>query len=372
MNLAELKTSHYRSQLRAALEAAYARHGDLDYRALFTACTDRGEQLWREVLVPELGAERAAAFDKALWRVRMRPETSIPWPMGFGYAFGAACHALAGGRGESRAYAATTAGLANFLVGLFDYLLDKHPREFGTLGELVSDDALRRYTLDRDLSTFVVDSAQTLAAGLVALYRLYLQRCHHQLGDANDAPMARAWSNALRQVHDAERQSVSWRISKVPPTAAMIEQSETPGVYAYWMIAVVACLDAGDAGLRRMEPFARRLIRFMRLVDTVVDIEDDIRNDLWGGAVARIALEAHNQQDADRIVREITEECVQLLDVLQGEVASLYWDAGDAFSLADILWAFVWTGAGGQIPGWRDKGLEAIERERSAAATASD
>ncbi|MCK7581373.1 MAG: hypothetical protein MZV65_40905 [Chromatiales bacterium] len=140
-------------------------------------------------------------------------------------------------------------------------------------------------------------------------------------------------------------------------------------MYAYWMIAVVACLDAGDEGLRRMEPFARRLVRFMRLVDTVVDIEDDIRNDLWGGAVARIALEARDQQDADRIVREITEECAQLLSVLQGEVAGLFWEPGDAFSLADILWAYVWTGAGGLIPGWQDKGLEAINRERAATAT---
>ncbi|MCK7581374.1 MAG: hypothetical protein MZV65_40910 [Chromatiales bacterium] len=194
MILAELQTSHFRPQLRAALEAAYPRHPEADYQALFTACTERGERLWREELVPEIGAAPAAAFDKALWRVRMRAETSIPWPMGFGYAFGAACHALAGGQAERRAYAATTAGLANFLVGLFDYLLDKHPREFGALGELVSDAALKRYTLERDLSTFVVDPAQTLAAGLASLYRLYLQRCHRQLGEVKDSPMARAWS----------------------------------------------------------------------------------------------------------------------------------------------------------------------------------
>ena len=55
--------------------------------------------------------------------------------------------------------------------------------------------------------------------------------------------------------------------------------------------------------------------------------------------------------------------------MLQGEVARLYWESGDAFSLADILWAYVWTGAGGQIPGWQDKGLEAINRERAATLT---
>lgn len=363
MNLVELRTDHYTPLLRAALEAGYPRHRELDYNALFSACSDRGGRLWREQIVPALGAVQAEAFDKALWRVRMRAETSIPWPVGFGYAFGAACHALAGGRTEDRVYAATTAGLANFLVGLFDHLLDKHPREFGTLGDLVSDAALKRYTLDRDLSAFVADPQQVLAAGLVGLYRLYLMRCHHLLGEPEDTPTARAWSDALRSVHEAERLSVTWKISQVPVSRAMIEQSETPGLHAYWMIALVACLGVGEEGVKKMEPFARRFIRFMRQVDSVVDIEDDIRNDAWGGMVARIALEARDQDDADRIVTETADECAQLLQDLRDTVSHIFWEPGDAFSLADILWAYVWTWAGGQIPGWQDKGLEAVNRE---------
>ncbi len=341
MNLADLRTDHYKPLLRAALEAGYARHRELDYNALFSACTERGGRLWREQIVPEFGAVQAEAFDKALWRVRMRAETSIPWPVGFGYAFGAACHALAGGRTEDRVYAATTAGLANFLVGLFDHLLDKHPREFGALGDLVGDAALKRYTLDRDLSAFVADPQEVLAAGLVGLYRLYLTRCHRLLGEPKDTPTASAWSDALRSVHEAERLSVTWKMSQVPVSPTMIEQSETPGLYAYWMIALVACLGVGEEGVKKkMEPFARRFIRFMRQADSVVDIEDDIRNDVWGGMVARIALEAHDQNDADRIVSEATDECVRLLQDL-GNVSDIFWEPGDAFSLADILWAYV-------------------------------
>jgi hypothetical protein len=352
MKLTDIQTAHYKPMLRAALEAGYPRHRKLDCSGLIKICTQRSAQLWREKIVPEIGPEQAAAFEKALWRVRMRAETSIPWPMAFGYAFGAACHALAGGDEAARDEPATTAALANFLIGLFDHLMDKYPREFGAVGSLMSEEALTRYILERDLSGLVQDPQQTLAAGFVSLYRLYFTRCHRLLGERKDSFLAHLWRDALLQMHAAQSASVGWRISTVPASPAMIEQSETPGTYSYWIIAMSACLGLNEGAIRLMEADARKYIRLTRLVDGVVDVEDDIKNDLWGGLAARLALEAKDQSHADQIVMQVADECVQLLGVLNGKLAQTYWRLGDAFSLADILWVLVWSWAGGNAASW--------------------
>ncbi len=355
MKLSEITTSHLKSTFRAALDASITRHRDINYPGLFKTCLGRAMQGWREQIVPEFGVEQAAAFEKALWRVRMRPETSIPWPMGFGYAFGAVCHDIAGGVSARRDEAAATSALAMFLVGLFDLLLDKYPREFADLDERVGSSAVTRYAFDRDLSGLAVADATTLAGAFMTLYRIYFQRCHRLLGPDKNSPVARLWHESLQQMHDAERASLGWRISKVPPTPEMVDLVETPGSYSYWAVALSACLGLDKSAIEKMEALAKQYIRLTRLLDSVIDVGDDIKNDIWGGMTVRLALEANTQADADRLVMETAEECAQIWQSLEKTFAAYQWHPDDPFTLADVLWAYLWTWAGGEVPGVSEK-----------------
>lgn len=355
MKLNEITTTHLKSTFRAALEAGVTRHRDINYSGLFKTCLGRAMQGWRAHIVPEFGIEQAAAFEKALWRVRMRPETSIPWPMGFGYAFGAACHDIAGGDPARRDEAAATSALAMFLVGLFDHLLDKYPREFADLGERVGSSAVTRYALDRDLSGLAVAEASTLAGAFMTLYRIYFQRCHRLLGPDTHSLVARLWHESLQKMHEAERASLGWRVSRVSPTPDMAELVETPGSYSHWVVAISSCLDGDLSSIQRMEGPARKYIRLARLIDSVVDIEDDIKNDLWGGMTVRLALEANSQSDVDRLVMESADECVQLWQSLEKTFSQYKLQPSEPFTLADILWAYLWTSAGGEVPGINEK-----------------
>jgi len=353
MNLTEIRTAHFKPLLQEALKTGYPRHAAMDYGVVFGTCVDRGMQLWKNKIAPEYGPERAPVFEKALWRVRMLAATSIPWPMGFGYAFGAACHALAGGRSADRDEAATTSALAMFLVGLFDHLFDKHPHEFGAIGKLVTAEALERYVLERDLSSLSCDPDQVLAAGWVSLYRLYFSRGHRQLGAEKYSPTSQLWLQSLVRMHAAEAASASLKISTVTPTTALIESSESPGTYSFWIVGLSACLGLDTVAIRSMEPFANGLTRLTRLIDSIVDVDEDIRQDLWGGLAVRLALDATDQAAADRIVMEVIEECVLLLQALaNGPAATLTWKPEDPFTLVDIFWAYLWNWAGGPTPGW--------------------
>jgi len=362
MNLTEIKTTHFRSLLLGMLRAAYPRQAQLDYGAVFGTCVARGQRLWREQLVPEFGVDKAPIFEKALWRARMRAETSIPWPLGYGYAFGAACHAIAGGKPEERAAAATNSALAMFLIGLFDHLLDKYPREFGDIGKLVSGNAIRLYTLERNLAGLAHNPEQVLAAGFVDLYRLYFERCHRLLGPEQNSPVAQLWYASLVRMHAAESASLNLRISKVPPTKALIEDSEAPGTASSWIVGLSACLGLNEAAVAQMEPFARNLNRLTRLVDSVVDVDDDIKQDLWGGLAVRLALNAKDQASADRIMMSVAEECVALLiELAEGPASQLKLQAGDPFTLMDVLWAYLWSGAGGETPGWQPPSVAELQ-----------
>lgn len=352
MNPADLQIAHLLPRFRAALEAGYPRHRDLDYTELFRVCVPRASQLWREEIAAEIGAERVAAFEKALWKVRMLPEVSIARPMAFGYAYGAACHALAGGNEAQRNEAATTSALAMFLVGLFDHLLDRYPREFGAVGSLISDVSLKRYALERDLSALVYDPQQPVAAGLVSLYRLYFARCHRLMGEQQkDSPVARRWFQTLARMHQAESASVGFKMSSVIPNAALIEQTEMPGTYAFHAIAQSVCLGLDETSARKMEPFASNYTRLTRLVDGVADLKDDLRKGSWSGLTVRLALEAGDQAAAERIVMDTADECADLLTASLHRLPEMHWQAGDSFTLADILWAYVWTWAGGEVAG---------------------
>jgi hypothetical protein len=362
MNLADIQTAHFQPLLQGMLRAGYPRQAQIDYGVVFGTCVARGQRLWREQIVPEFGAGKTPLFEKALWRARMRPETSIPWPLAYGYAFGAACHAIAGGKPEERDAAATNSALAMFLIGLFDHLLDKFPREFGDIGKLVSGDAVRQYTLERNLTGLAHNPEQVLASGFVDLYRLYFVRCHRLLGLDKNSPIAQLWHTSLVRMHAAENASLGLRISKVPPTQTLIEDSEAPGSTSSWIVALSACLGFDAAAVKQMEPFAHTLNRLTRLVDSVVDAADDIKQDLWGGLAVRLALGATDQASADRIVMDVAEECVTLLtELAEGPASQLKWQAGDPFTLMDVFWAYLWSWAGGETPGWQPPSIAELQ-----------
>lgn len=354
MNLKDIRTAHFKATLRSALQAGYPHSADIRYGEVLGVCTTRASCLWRDQIVPEFGTDKVPEFKKALWRVRMRAEASIPWPMAYGYVFGAACHAIGQGSATEREAAATNSALAMFLIGLFDHILDKYPRELGSLNQLVSTDAIREYALNRQLGGLMQSQEPTLASGFADLYRIYFQRCHRLLGPEPDSPMARRWHSALARMHAAESASLVMKISKVPPSPALIEESEAPGNYSSWVVGLSACLGLDESVIRDVESFANDVTRLTRLVDCVVDVADDIQQDQWGGLAARLALGAVDQESADRIVSDVANECTLLLRKLAaGPASKLVWAENDSFTLMDVIWCYVWCWAGGETPGWR-------------------
>lgn len=284
----------------------------------------------------------------------MRAARSIPWPMGLGYAYGAACHALAGGEPTKRDEAATTAALAAFLVGFFDHLMDNYPQEFGSLGSLITESSLSCWAEGRDLERLSYGSENSPAAGFAALYRLYFLRCYQLMGGYIDSPVTHRWLDALKRMHRSQGDSAAWRMSRMSPSAELIEEVETPGTYAYWVIALSTCLGMDESAVRKMEDFAKKFTRLLRLTDGITDIDLDVQKDTWSGLTVRLALEAATQAQADALVEAVADECVTLLRTTSKMVEGLHWQSGDEFSLADILWAYIWVSLGGNFEVKRD------------------
>lgn len=349
MNLADIDTTQFSAVLRRALIANYPRHHELDYAALFNQCSRRAGEVYLTQFVPEIGRERSVRFERMLAKINMRAAVSIPRPMAMGYALGAACHALAGGRAEDRHEAASGSAMGMFLIGYFDELFDHYPEELGELGTMLTEEAMIRWAAHQQLDDMVHDPEKVLAAGFLDLYRVYLKRCH-ALADRSDKPgVAGMWVDALIEMHQAEADSVRYRMTGTPPGQEMITLADMPRKTAFWAMALGACLGMDEQAISAMSPFVRDYANLVAEVDGAVNVAVDIRKQVWSGFAAKLALNAHNQKDADRILDDTVNECVSLLVSIPESLDSCYWQAGDAFSLKDILWAYVWTWSGGEV-----------------------
>ena len=104
-----------------------------------------------------------------------------------------------------------------------------------------------------------------------------------------------------------------------------------------------------------MQGPVKKIIRLSRLLDSVVDVEEEVNNDLWGGMGVRLALEANTQKEADAIIQQAAAECAGSWLSLEPSFAAYKWHRDDEFTLADVLWAYLWTWAGGQVEGLGEK-----------------
>lgn len=177
----------------------------------------------------------------------------------------------------------------------------------------------------------------------MSLYRIYFQRCHRFFGSDNKSPLANKWHDDLLKMHDSERASRGWKISKVAPTPELIVLVETPGSYSQWIVGLTSCLGFDLDPVNKIQEIATKYIHLSRLLDSVVDIEDDIKNDQWGGMTVRLALEGNSQADVERIILETAEECIQLWQDVEKQFSQYKRHPEDNFTLADILWAYLYS-----------------------------
>lgn len=347
MNLDEIRTEHVLPLMRDSLARYAPNHGKLDYAALFASCHKRGLRLWNVHIAREVDIKEQRAFERALANVGMRAGLSIPWAFSSGYAFGVACHGAAGGDARHREEAAVICGLYMFLMGLFDHLLDEYPHEIADLGEIINADCLGQCVLERNYQALKCDSEHILANGILKLYQVYFRLCHRLLDRQPDATLIQTWLDALRKLHSAETESVDRRISRSAPSKALIEHAQVPSVSAFWGLAVSACLGEGEEAARRVEKFARDHGRLTWFADDASDIEKDIKADIWSGLALRIALDAENRNDIENVILGVSGEAGRIVADLYANVGDMYWDSRDSFSVADVLWAYIWAWVGG-------------------------
>ena len=350
MDLSTLPTQTVLPLMRQHLRPYAAVMGELDHPALLQTCRQRALQLWNTQIVPDLDITEQRRFERALAQVGMRAGLAIPMVFGFGFAFGAACHTLAGGDASRRDAAAATVGLYMFIQGVFDHLLDEHPQEFGGMGESINAATLKRWALDRDLDDLNPAPGGELAQGLLRLYRVYFLRCHRALeaADRPDEKLAQSWLSALRELHRVEMASVDRRISQVPPSQELAQKAEGPSSDGFWGLGVSACLGLSEAAARRIEPFARDFGRLTWYVDDAADIEKDIAADIWSGLAIRLAMsDAAAPPSVDQVVMAQAQDAGKLVEEMVAQLGEQRWEAGDKFTLAQMLWAHLWGWLGG-------------------------
>jgi hypothetical protein len=157
------------------------------------------------------------------------------------------------------------------------------------------------------------------------------------------------WLKTLNDLHRTEAESADRRISKFPPSEALIGRTEEPSVAAFWALALTSCLGGNEKHALATEKFAKGFGRLTWLVDDLSDLDKDIRDDRWSGLAIRLAMSAGDTHSIEQIVLEIADEAGQLIDDLYATAGSLHWEEGDEFSVADILWAYIWSWLGGDI-----------------------
>jgi hypothetical protein len=160
--------------------------------------------------------------------------------------------------------------------------------------------------------------------------------------------LGQTWLNALCDLHRVEAESVDRRISKVHPSKELITHAAAPSIAAFWGLAVSACLAESEATVRSIEQFAKDYGRLTWYADDASDIEKDIKADVWSGLALRLSMEAKSQKDIERVVFSLADEAGQIVTGLYSTAGQFHWEAEDRFSLADILWAYIWAWIGGQ------------------------
>lgn len=326
--------------------ATYApTHARLDYAAMFATGQRRAVQIWNREIAADLDIEQQRSFERELISVGMRAGLAIPYVFANGFVYGLSCALLAGAKPDERHEAAVTCGLYLFILGLFDRLYDDYPEAFSGVGALFTPAAIRRWALDRELDALRCDGS-VLAQGLVNLYRAYFQRCHRVLDRYPDAALAERWCETLCEMHSGETRSAERRISKVQASMDILEQSRSLTEAGFRGLALTACLSQGDAAAQSIVEFGSAYGRLSWFVDDVTDLDTDSANDIWNGLAVRIVLEAGTKAGISKVVNAAADEAGEILALVYRELNET-WVPGDAFTLADYLWASLWAWMGG-------------------------
>ncbi len=333
--------------MRDSLVAHYPRHHQIDYASLYLMWTGRAATLWREEIVPSIGTEVSAAFEQSLKRVRMPAEQAIPWIIGFGYAFGMACHTVADGRPDRRESGAVAAAMEMLVYGLVDHLLDEYPKESAGVEAIFDFDALDRWAHDGNLSRFDQISGNPITDGVVRLHRAVLASGLALPEVPREQTLIAECAQILRRTYEAEQASLQRKMAVTGPTQDLIKQAEETSTFGFQALAVIACLGEGKPAWQKVERFAHDFGRLTWLVDDVSDIEQDKRKGVWSGLAVRLALEAKSPADVERMVRVDTEECGRIITEIAPQLRDVYCRPGDPYSLMDVLWAYIWVWLGG-------------------------
>ena len=332
---------------RQYIESNVPQHQPLDYGGLFRTCTARGLDAWRTHLEPALDKQQLESFIKQLPSVRVLPGHAIPWMIASGYAFGSACHALVDGAIKQRDTIGATCGGLMMTLGIYDHLMDHYPDEFGQVGEIVVDDSIDQWVKHQDYQNMEHDPEAALTRGLLDMYRLYFERAHTYM-KKDDEAMLELWCDALKTMHYYERESLNRRISLLKPDKEVLFNAEQPSLYLYWVQAISACLGEGVEAAGKVETFARDYGRLTWLVDDISDYQIDLDDDIWTGLSLRLATEANTPDEAEAVVLSMAQECVELIEKTYAALGDMRWQENDPFTLADVLWAYIWVWLGGK------------------------
>ena len=347
MNLQDIKTTQILTLVRGRITKYVPNHGVLNYEELFKTCRSRALHLWNTRIAPELDIQEQRVFERALVDVGIRAGLSIPWTFASGYVFGMVCHTAAGGDLTRREEAAVICGLMMFFMGTYDHLLDEHPEEFLGIEKLINAESIENWAKGNNLDSLKVSSNKVLANGLLKLYQTYFKLCVRLFNRSPDSKLLHTWVQVLRDIHRVEAESFERRISKITPNEELIKHTEEPSIVAFWALAVTACLAEGEDAARIIEKFAKGYGRLTWYADDASDIEKDIGDDRWSGLAIRLALDAKDNRDIESIALNLADEAGRIVTMLYEVAGNMYWHPDDKFTLADILWAYIWAWLGG-------------------------
>lgn len=346
----------FKDRLRARLEASNAQHPVIDYDHLFMVCPQRGQDVWVTDIVPAWRLGSTAAFERSLMSVGMRAAKTIPWIVAFGYAFGIACHSLAGGHAARRHDAGVISGLNMLLLALLDRLIDEHPQEFALVKDCFTRESIRDWVVNRTPPKRLLRDDSPVAAGLIELYRIYLEFGYGMLDRSPDkAAVQDVWLEALLQAHQAESVSMDRKMSACMPTPEMVVDCAQPSVSGAWAIAVSSCLAEPVSDIFSVRPFAELYGSLTWKVDDVADVQKDVSNDIWNGFCASVALAEAAGLERESVFSDYEARSAEEVRELYRMLSRFRWVERDSFSMADVLWAYLWTWLGGQAS-WFDLG----------------
>ena len=324
-------SQQFQTKLTRALETQYGSYQENKLEQMFSSLSERGMQLWKTEIVPELGREPLTQFEIALDGIQMRARQAVPWLMVSGYSYGRAISALAGEKHKpvSVNRAAAICGLGMLIVAIFDRLLDVYPEQFADAGERLTTGLLDQMFEGRELTW---DEAKTpLAGGLLKLLGTYIQM-NQEASDS--AGLKSQWQQAIRHALVSELDTTGFRRSATGREQVSLAALEAPSQGMYQYLALGVCLHLENPDIDKVLGFADAMARFTWYLDDAVDLAEDWEQDRWSGLISRLNESATEQET---LSDTYAHECVSLYGDIRKQLSGNKWQQSDGFELADVF-----------------------------------